>query len=576
MLFRDRPFQDTHLRPLRFAAICLSSLIFLTSAAHAVTCKVASAHVNSPAQQAFLRGDYEEAVSLYRTEISRAPAGGPQRAQLTADLVRILLYQQKVAEAAAVIEPAVVSDPHSAPLDAALAAVQYRQGLPWKASRSATAAVTDDPCYARGHLILAKLFRLESLYSSEQHDIQAAYQLDPLDTEVRRAWILSLPLKDRVSSLKSYLVADTGEEARTRQNQQIYLENLETYLNGPRKDCRLVSSTASTEIPFTAFMSSATRIRAFGLDVKLNDKSSRLEINTDTYGIFVNRSVAERVGLKPLFPASSNSASDPEKQSGYTAYADSIRIGGLEFHNCVVRVRDRKVLGDFDGLIGMDVFSRFLVGLDYPMRKLTLSPLPRLPEDATTETPTLRTDGAPESQSAATPAVNAPGPPNTAAASRSAYSSLRNRYIAPEMKDYIPVYRVDQELLVPTSLNGGPNQLFLLDTGAWSTTVSPDSARSVTNLRSNDRVLVRSNGKATPVYSADRVVFQFAALRQEVDNVSTFDTVPASRNAGLDIAGFLGFSTLRLLTIHIDYRDGLVKFDYDSQRGFNPTSALNP
>jgi hypothetical protein len=71
-------------------------------------------------------------------------------------------------------------------------------------------------------------------------------------------------------------------------------------------------------------------------------------------------------------------------------------------------------------------------------------------------------------------------------------------------------------------------------------------------------------------------VFQFANLRQEVDNVSTFDTVPASRNAGLDIAGFLGFSTLRLLTIHIDYRDGLVKFDYESQRGFNPTSALNP
>ena len=573
---RDSASQDTHLRPLVSAALCLSAFVCLTSAAPAVTCKVAQPHVSSPAEQAFLGGDFENAVGLYRQQLAELPTGSADSPQLTADLVRVLLYQQKVEDAARVIEPAVASHPHSAPLEASLASVQYRQGLPWKAGPTANQAVTDDPCYARGHLILARLFRLDSMYSSEQHEIQAAYQLNPADTEVRRGWIFSLRLKDQISALKIYLAGDTGEDAKTRKSQQNYLENVEAYLNGPHKNCRLVSSTASTEIPFTAFLSSATRIRAFGLDVKLNDKNARLEVNTGASGIFVNHTVAERSGLKPLFPASSSSAGEQGEQSGYTAYADSIQIGGLEFRDCVVRVRDRKDVANFDGLIGMDVFSRFLVGLDYPMRKLTLSPLPKRAEDAAPEAPALRTDAVPASESASTPSTAAPAPATTAAASSSVHSSVHNRYIAPEMKDYTPVYRVDQELLVPTSLNGGATQLFLLDTGAWSTVVSTEVARNITNVRSaGPGVLLRPKGNAAPLYSADKVVFQFANLRQEADNVFTFDTAPASRGTGLDIAGFLGFSTLRLLTIHIDYRDGLVKFDYDRQRGFDPAGVLH-
>jgi hypothetical protein len=36
----------------------------------------------------------------------------------------------------------------------------------------------------------------------------------------------------------------------------------------------------------------------------------------------------------------------------------------------------------------------------------------------------------------------------------------------------------------------------------------------------------------------------------------------------MEISGFLGANTLDQLTIHIDYRDGLVKFDYDPNRGY--------
>jgi hypothetical protein len=59
---------------------------------------------------------------------------------------------------------------------------------------------------------------------------------------------------------------------------------------------------------------------------------------------------------------------------GYSAYADFIRIGNREFQDCMVSVMDsRSALPDADELIGMDVFSRFLVMLNYPRHKLRLA-----------------------------------------------------------------------------------------------------------------------------------------------------------------------------------------------------------
>jgi hypothetical protein len=53
-----------------------------------------------------------------------------------------------------------------------------------------------------------------------------------------------------------------------------------------------------------------------------------------------------------------------------------------------------------------------------------------------------------------------------------------------------------------------------------------------------------------------------------VENVTTFDMSGISRGVGMDVSGFLGASTLNVLTIFIDYRDGLMKFEYDPNRGY--------
>ena len=229
-----------------------------------------------------------------------------------------------------------------------------------------------------------------------------------------------------------------------------------------------------------------------------------------------------------------------------------------------MRVLDSKSsLDEIDGLIGMDVFSHFLVTLDYPMRKLQLGPLPPRPGEAAVAAPSLKTSDVDRDDTVA------PAPAQNGAAEKSDAHGPYDRYIAPEMKSYTPVYRVGHLLMLPAALNGQKIKLFALDTGAMATTISPEAAREVTKVRSSFGFDVKGiNGKVENVYAADEVTFTFAHVSQKVQSVVSFDTSRISKDAGMEISGFLGANTLDQLTIHIDYRDGLVKFDYDPNRGY--------
>jgi hypothetical protein len=44
-------------------------------------------------------------------------------------------------------------------------------------------------------------------------------------------------------------------------------------------------------------------------------------------------------------------------------------------------------------------------------------------------------------------------------------------------------------------------------------------------------------------------------------HILEFDTSTIDRKVGLQIAGMLGLDILRPTTVHLDYRDGLVKFE---------------
>jgi hypothetical protein len=136
------------------------------------------------------------------------------------------------------------------------------------------------------------------------------------------------------------------------------------------------------------------------------------------------------------------------------------------------------------------------------------------------------------------------------------------------MKAWTPVYRIGHSLIVPASLNGSSNKLFILDTGAFATTISPGVAREVTKVHSDSNIRVKGvSGEVDKVYTAEKITFRFANLSQEVHDVVSIDFSGISKNEGTEISGLIGITALGQTTMTIDYRDSLVHFSYDANRG---------
>ena len=533
-----------------FAAFCAGSLAFANE------CPVLQPHPLTEEQLAAIRGDLPQAETLYRQKIAQQA----KNYELTAGLVRTLLAEQKVDEAESTVKVALATAPQSVELLTAHAEVQYRQGVPWDEAKTLDAAQQANVCYPRVHLVLARYYHFSSFYASALKEIRLAHQLDPYDPDIRRMWRQTLPLTQRIDELKKYLAANDTDVDALR-HARVELAVLEDRENNRASSCHLASPVSATDIPFTPILIDSQHIRGWGLDVYFNDHKSRLQVDTGASGLYVSRAVAERAGLKSITRTEATGIGDKGAQGGYLAYADSIKIGGLEFKNCLVEVSDRRSVVDTDGLIGMDVFSNFLVTLDFPWRKLTLGPLPAYPGTAA-ETPSLNTEEGSLSEEGSEGQASAK---NASAAVKGPH----DRYIAPEMKSWTSVYRIGHDMLVPTALNSKRLRLFIIDTGAQITSISPAAAREVTKVHSDANMTVKGiSGDVAHVYSGDKVIFRFGHLEQEHDDVLSFDTSGLSKGSGVEISGLIGFDLLGLLVVKIDYRDGLMDFQYSANRGY--------
>ena len=135
------------------------------------------------------------------------------------------------------------------------------------------------------------------------------------------------------------------------------------------------------------------------------------------------------------------------------------------------------------------------------------------------------------------------------------------------MISYTKVLRFGHALLIPTKIGDAPSKLFLIDTGAFANMIDPAAAREVTKVHDDAYMRVKGvSGSVKNVYSADKAVLIFGRLRQENQDIVSFDMTSISNGAGTEISGTLGFTTLYLLDIKIDYRDGLVNLSYDPNR----------
>ncbi len=521
-----------------------------------VRCHVVPAHEPSAAEKAYLAGNTSQAEALYREALSKSP----HDTTLIAGLVRSLLREQKVEDASSTIGAEMPLAPNSVPLLTAFAEVEYRQGKIAEAAVTADQAFRIDPCNPRLYLIRARILRLNSMYASERRALGIAHSLDPSDIDIRRTWLGTLPLTQRIDEQKKFLASANGMDPEERTRVESGLVNLVSWASNPDQICHLVSTASSSELPLVPIFSKGNSryIESWGLHVFFNNNEAGLAVDTGASGLFINRAIAERAGLKPIGRVQISGVGDQGPAGGYAAHVDSIRIGSLEFRDCIVKVIDRTDVLNIDGVIGTDVFSSYLVTLDYPMRKFLLSPLPPRPTDTSGTPATLNMESGDPVAS-----LSSVGPGSSAQS-----TGPQDRYISPTMKDYSPFFRSGHYIILPTLLNGKTQRLFMVDSGAFSSSISPEAARAVTKVRGGDLGAVKGmSGEVAKVSFSDSVIFRFAGIQQQNNDLVSFDTSSLSKGAGFEISGFLGSTVLRQLTISIDYRDGLIRFDYDPRRG---------
>lgn len=521
-----------------------------------VSCK-ADKEPLSPAQIEFEQNEYKTAADHFVTEL----AAHPDKSSLRAWQIRNLLAQGNITEASTKVNAWVTEKPDSGLALTTKAEVLMRQGQLPESYMMASQAQKLDPCNGRAYYVLSEYEQMIALYATEKKHVDLAHVLNPNDDEITGSWIF---LKPKAQALEEYRKFVESSVSFTEKQRTAAKARLTKYGDKPHEpECKLTSATKESTIPFSAIRFSPDSPPAYGLEMSFNGKKRRLELDTGASGLTLTAGAAERLGLTVEDTAFLGGVGDEGAQKSKVTHVASLKIGDLEFSNCAVYIlppRDMEAasygfpvaMEEIDGLIGGDVFQKFLLTLDYPAGELRVSQLPARQGDQTSEM-SLNTSGGAGSHSG--DGVDEP---------------LRDRYKSPEMADWTQFYRIYHYLLIPTQLNDGPIKLMMADTGAAESIIDPNAARTVTKVSTTGRVsLVGISGHTQQNYLTDKIVLHFGKLYLPLNSMISVPTDKLSEGAGVDISGFLGFPALRQMTLQIDYRDGLIHFAYDPKRPVN-------
>jgi predicted aspartyl protease len=410
--------------------------------------------------------------------------------------------------------------------------IHFRSGNFAESEKEYRAALKLDGKSSQATLGMARMMEMVSMNKRASAMYGKAHDLDPDDSHIFHAWLATLPLGEQLEPLKKYAGDHPGERDAN------HLKFLESY--GKKKLWSLDGEIKPTEIkmlPFGRELSYVEDIRrngpmtiskGYGLSVKFNDKaSSVLLLDTGAGGITIGRRLAEKIGAVKIVDTFIGGIGDDGPIPSYLAWVDKITIGTVQFRNCIVEVSSKNNVADEAGLIGADVFDKFLVTLDFQEWRLQLSPLPKNPAV------TVADEDAPQ-----------------------------DRYIAPELQGFTKFYRFGHNIVVPVVVNDKETADFVLDTGADLNMMDTKFAQKVTKATAEDEYRMKGvSGKVTEVLTGRKAILMFAKMRIESHDLPVFPLDRFSSFEGTEIAGFIGIRTLVQTKMTIDYRDGLVNLE---------------
>ena len=389
---------------------------------------------------------------------------------------------------------------------------------------------------------MARYETLAGYHAAARRHLVTAHRLKPKDQNIRFQWIESLDQKPSLDELTKFVQESKTIDDRRRKTLLKAIVRLESDQDN---HCELAVVDGPVHIPMVPIYSDVdpSIIASYGLELSFNGRKRILQIDTGAHGILLSHTASNGLGLTKVDTGVTGGIGN-DGATGTTIYrADSLRVGNLEFKNCTVEslvnfgflglnTEIGEHLDAKEGLVGADIFNRYLVTLDYLKHEIRLDPIPQNPKSPT---PAAQLD-----------VLGGSNDPN--------WMSV-DRYIAPSMQSWTKVYRDGHQLYIPTRINSLPgNRLFLVDTGAFTSMIDTATAKLVTkNFETGDGAIGLSG--AVSIGESGKFTLDFAGMRLPVKSMATINM------AGADFKGFIGYPTLSGLVIHIDYRDNLMTFD---------------
>ena len=533
--------------------VVLFSFLGCCPACHADKSCPVNSTLASEADQALYKNKPAEAEKLYREQLQREPSNDRVRGQL----VRAIVDQDRIADADRQAQEFLKARPDSAEAEVALARVLRRQGNIPDAYRHVQRALALDVCNGQAHGQLGAIFGFTSMNASGWQQIAMAHSLEPSDDSIQMYWMYNLPAAERVAAISDYIAHSPNANA-SNTNLKVSLDAAQAIVANRAQSCSSTSTVRSAKLPLqplftdSAVMNSGggawsrigsveTRgpqddnfpIWGWGLEVRVNGIKQRLLVSTEYNGIILTGEVAAKLKL------AQGTKVGIDGVPGHKAVLDTVAIGDLEFQHCGVDVlENEKPAEGLDGVIGLSVFSNYLIALNSSARTLELSPLPPLPGETGTQSTALATGDY-------DPMLN-----------------LKDRYISPEMANWTRAYRIWSLWLIPVHTGPGPEHLFVLDTGTTYTHIDETFAKSITKVKPVPGIFSynQKTQKREPVLGADEVTLSFAGLREPAHGLFVQDFRRQSSSYGLEIDGRLGLQSFPNMIVRLDYRDGLVQF----------------
>ncbi len=472
----------------------------------------------------FLKGDFADAARIFRAVIQR----DPECETAHIGLVRALLKNDDVREAHQSAEAALAAFPESPALHADAGDVLFRMSRVSDAQKAYARAIGIDPGNARGYSGLGKIYSFDFNRKSAAKMRRKAYECDPADLDVLYDSIQLLPAAEQIFLLEKFLASAAFETEESKADIAEWINHLKNA--SALKPQQLKNAPSQADVPLDAVLPSPVKgVRGYAVKARINGgKPVHLLLDTGASGILIHRKLAAKLKLDIIRSHDVKGIGDAGPVAGWIAQADALEIGPLQFLHPKLGVVDKNISDDADGVIGIDMFGRYLTTLNFPKNMLELRPLPRIG--------------------------------NNPYSDPASWEEL-DRTKCPELASFHSV-GIRGHLLIPAVVNDKKAGFFILDTGAQVNLLSREFAAGMLKLGSAAEE-IRGISGATKTYAAyEDITLKMGGFTQKQRSMYVISLKDISRHSGFEISGIIGYPLLSHLAVTIDFRDGFIRFQY--------------